>query len=132
MAVLFSYNFAEATSLNHNHVQSMLERFGWQSVGGSAYRYPSIDDEPLFPEDWWNAVIPALMCFRSYVLQNELALSHFSLDAHSSTGYSALPSAAAPRAGNDLQFVRPSNAQFGERNLRDWVDAATTATPYQP
>jgi hypothetical protein len=132
MAVLLTYNFTAAMSLHRNHLQSMLERFGWQSVGGSAYRYPSISAEPLFPEDWWNAVVPALMCFRAYVLKNQLLLSHFSLDAHSSTGYSSLPSAVAPRAGGDIALVQPNNAQFGEENLRNWIDSVSASIPYPP
>lgn len=130
MAVLLSYNFAGHKPINNNHIQSMLERFGWQSVGGSSYRYPPIDAEPLFPEDWWNVVVPALMCFRAYVVKNALQLSHFSLDAHSSTGYSQTSAQVPPVDGKSLQLAASNNAQFGEQNLRDWLDATTNAIPY--
>jgi hypothetical protein len=131
MAILLSYNFSGAQPINNNHLQSMLERFGWQSVGGSSYRYPPIDKEPLFPEDWFNAVVPALMCFRAYVLKLGLTLSHFSLDAHSSTGYSQTSTQVPPASGNSVVLTKDNvNQQFGEKNLRDWLDAVTNAIPY--
>ncbi len=60
MAVLFSYNLTGHVSIDNNHIQSMFERFGWASVGGSSYRFPPLDAVPS-AEDWLNTTDPRLL-----------------------------------------------------------------------
>ena len=63
----------------------MFERFGWEGLGGTAYRYPKLGaGHPL--EDWFNHVIPALMLFRAYLIKSNRALSRFTLDIQTSAG----------------------------------------------
>lgn len=135
MAIIFSYDLEDAETRDHNRMQSMFERFGWERIGGSCYRYPTLPrvtsrsararvrQRPR--EDWLNDVIPALMCFRSYVLLRGLTLTKHSLDAQSSTGSHG----SQPKRGATLDLARASNAQFGVRVLRNWVDAAVGAFP---
>lgn len=85
MPVVFSYDFDGADSWHLNKLQCMLERLGWERVGGTAYRYPPLSNTPA-TEDWFNRVVPALMLFRAHVLAHSLQLSKFSLDIQTSTG----------------------------------------------
>lgn len=128
MPVMLSYNLTGHQGINNTHIQSMLERFGWENVGGSSYRYPPLDDRSTpRPEDWFNHVVPALMLFRAYVLKQGLTVSHFSLDASVSTGFNGRHG-AVPQ--DDPGLAQPNNGAFGEKNLRDWLSAATAAVPY--
>lgn len=131
MAVMFSYNFTEADSVHNSRMQSMFERFGWQNVGGSCYRYPALNAGQVWPEDWFNKVLPALMCFRAYVLKQNLAVPKFSLDANASTGFDASVSVGdAPKAVTKDDFAPAENHQFGAKNLVDWLQAVTDEIPY--
>jgi hypothetical protein len=125
---MVSYNFAAAQPIHHNHMQSMFERLGWQQIGGSCYRYPRLAQNPPV-EDWLNHVVPALMLFRSYVAGHDLQLTKFTLDAHSSTGIDAVQGIGEqPHTGPNIPLCPPANAQFGEANLRNWID--TIPVPY--
>lgn len=127
MPIMFSYNLTGAAGINNNHIQSLFERFGWENVGGSCYRFPPLASDPMHPEDWLNRVIPALMLVRAYALKKGLTVSRFSIDAHSSTGHDGKygdPPLAQPI------LMTPGNGSFGEKNLNDWLDAVTAAVPY--
>lgn len=110
----------------------MFERFGWQSLGGTAYRYPKLGgDQPV--EDWLNHVIPALMLFRTYVSANPLVLKNFTLDCQASSGFNPdthFGHNAATQANITL-YNPPANRQhFGEANLRAWL--GSIEWPYAP
>jgi hypothetical protein len=127
MPVTFSYNLDGHESVDNNRIQSMFERFGWQGVGGSSYRYPPLGRDAANLEDWMNNVVPPLMLFRAYVLKRRLGVSGFSLDAHSSTGYNGRTGTTPwgrPALGE------PGNGSFGLANLEAWLDAVTEAVPY--
>jgi len=127
MPVVITFDIAAAPSGERNRIQSFFERFGWENLGGSSYRYPKLgtDDQPV--EDWFNHVIPALMLFRTYLISSGRQLTKCTLDVSTSTGYSPntnygnppLPGAAVP-------LYQPTNLQFGEQRLRDWL----TNLPY--
>ena len=91
-------------------------------------------DRPAFlghdpVEDWLNHVIPALMLFRTYVAGHDLQLSKLTIDAHSSTGIDAEQAIGIqPMTGPAIPLSPPTNNQFGEQNLREWVD--TVPVPY--
>lgn len=122
MPVVIAFDIAGASSTERNRIQSFFERFRWENLGGSSYRYPKLgtDDQPV--EDWFNHVIPALMLFRIYLLSSGRSLTKCTLDASASTGYSPntnygnppLPGAKAP-------LYKPTNTLFGEGKLRDWL-----------
>lgn len=131
MPVMFSYNVDGATPQQHNHLQSMFERLGWQSVGGSCYRFPRLAAPPTQPEDWFNNVVPALMLFRAYVLHNGLNVSKFSLDAQSSTGHDATAAVgSAIASAATVNFSPTGIPAFGAANLETWINDATNSVPY--
>lgn len=129
MPVVITFDIAAAPPLERNRIQSFFERFGWENLGGSSYRYPRLGtrDQPV--EDWFNHVIPALMLFRAYLLSSARQLTKCTLDVQSSSGYS--PNAGygnPPIAGNGVALYPPTNLAFGEQNLRDWLTGV--AYPY--
>ncbi len=133
MPVIFSYDIEDAQNIDHNRLQSMFERFGWERIGGSCYRYPVLPRVSKSPstqqpirEDWLNCVVPALMCFRSFLKKRKLRLTKHSLNSHVSTGSHG----AQILDGAKLKFGAAA-AAFGEKNLRDWVDACVDAIPYE-
>ena len=128
MPVVLTFDVGGATPLQRNRIQSFFERFGWQNLGGSSYRYPPLSvTQPV--EDLFNDVIPALMLFRSFVRQSGCPLTKYTLDAQSSTGFDPastfgsgpLPAVAAPPA-QMITFHQPTNAAFGLARLQAWVD----------
>lgn len=122
MPIMISYNFQGAIGVHHSRIQSMFERFGWQNVGGSCYRYPPLAAQPPV-EDWLNQVIPALMLFRTYIVGHNLQLGNLSIDAHSSTGIDANNGVGSqPQPGANINLFAPTNPQFGEQNLRNWLN----------
>ena len=127
MPIMFSYELQQAQPEHHNHIQSAFERLGWESVGGSCYRFPTIGADPTTPEDWMNCVVPALMLFRSYALKRSLVIQKFSLDAQTSTGASG---GVLLHDGDHHPFDPGASNRFGEQNLRDWLKDTVTRIPY--
>jgi len=122
MPVVITFDIEGAPSGERNRIQSFFERFGWENLGGSSYRYPRLgtDDQPV--EDWFNHVIPALMLFRSYIISSGRSLTKCTLDAHSSTGFS--PNAHygnPPLPGSSVPLYEPTNKSFGKANLVSWL-----------
>jgi len=123
MPVTLSFDLEGAPPIQRNRLQSMFERFGWQNIGGSSYRYPRLGVMPN-AEDWFNHVVPALALFRAYVIESGIPLTKFSLDVQSSTGY--FPHrrfGTAPKDSADIEFYTPTNTSFGLKNLKKWIDA---------
>lgn len=119
MPVIFSFDLVGGGQ--HNHISSFFQRFGWQNLGGSSYRYPKLGTDQAV-EDWFNHVIPALMLFRSYVVQHQVDI-RYSLDVQSSTGYNPSTNFGnPPLASDEIEFYSASIQQFGARKLRDWID----------
>jgi hypothetical protein len=124
MPIVVTFDIRGAQPIEHNRVQSLFERFGWENLGGSSYRYPKLGtvDRPV--EDWLNHVVPALMLFRTYIIKTNKELRKFTIDVQSSaginpdTGYGNLPS-------NDSTEILypPRNQQFGESNLVNWLNS---------
>jgi hypothetical protein len=55
MPIVLTFDLITALKQDNDHprLQSMFERFGWQNLGGSAYRYPRLGSkQPV--EDWLN------------------------------------------------------------------------------
>jgi hypothetical protein len=123
MPVVVTFDIEGAQPVEHNRVQSFFERFGWENLGGSSYRYPRLgtDDQPV--EDWLNHVVPALMLFRTYVVQTNKNLKTFTIDIQSSAGINQNTQFGnPPTTGTAAQLYQPSNVAFGEQNLRNWID----------
>lgn len=47
MPVTLSFDIQGASPNQRNRLQSMFERFGWQNLGGSSYRYPTLGETPF-------------------------------------------------------------------------------------
>lgn len=126
MPIVITFDIEGAPPQERNRIQSFFERFGWQNLGGSSYRYPRLGTQDQPVEDWFNHVIPALTLFRQYLVKSERPLSSFTLDTQSTTGYEPENSfGSSPQTGDGLRLYKPGNTAFGERNLRDWIDSLT-------
>src|SRR5580692_3862224 len=95
----------DSTSVQDNNDRTRIiaafERFGWEHIGGSAWRYPRLGAQPP-SEDWFNHVIPALMYFRCLVEHASLRVTKFAIDAHSEAGHKD-PAIGQPiKAGADI------------------------------
>jgi len=110
-----------------NRIRGVFERLGWQHVGNTAYRYPPLGEQPE-TEDWFNRVVPALMLLRAYsrFAATELrGIARFSIDAHSSTGFSQEGEVGTPPLpADEIDYSEPSPAGevFGQQQLEDWLD----------
>jgi len=138
MPIIFSYDLSEAPTADRNRIQSVFQRFGWENIGGSCYRYPKLvkltrrkkteahaSEAPL-REDWLNHVIPALMCFQAYVRKRNLVLAKHSLDTQASTGSHG----ATIRSGDKIRLVSAEAKAFGEKQLRKWLNSVAANIPY--
>ena len=122
MPVVLTFDLRGATPLQRNRIQSFFERFGWQNLGGSSYRYPRLGSpEPV--EDWFNQVVPALMLFRAFVRSSGCPLTKYTLDIQSSSGFDpGTEFGRSPASAADIQLTAPTNMAFGEQQLRTWID----------
>lgn len=129
MPVVITFDLKGALPTEQNRIQSFFERFGWENLGGSSYRYPRLgtDDQPV--EDWLNHVIPALMLFRSYAIASG-KLTKYTLDVNTSTGYSPKSSYGSPAvSGAQADLYETDQRKFGEQKLRDWLDGVKFPYP---
>jgi hypothetical protein len=120
--VVLTFDLQGASPNQHNRIQSFFERFGWENLGGSSYRYPKLGaDQPV--EDWLNHVIPALMLFRAFLRSTGTPLTKFTLDCQSSTGFDSTGAYGQPALpSSSITFYPPWNQSFGIGNLRNWID----------
>ena len=114
MPIVFTFDISGAPSAERNRIQSFFERFGWQNLGGSAYRYPRLGAEREHPvENWFNHVIPALMLFRVYVVDSGRELTSYTLDIQSSAGMNPDTGfGTPPETGHEINLYSPNNSQF--------------------
>jgi hypothetical protein len=130
MPITVTFDIEQPTSLELNRLRCAFERFGWEHLGNTAYRYPKLHQHDLV-EDWFNHVIPALMLLRAfavYLMATDRSLAKFSIDVQSSTGYDPVTGVGNPPvAGDDIDYSQPSrgNYSFGLQNLKDWIDGVT-------
>src|SRR5438045_3425134 len=106
----------------------MFERFGWERLGNTAFRYPALGQQPA-AEDWLNRVVPALMMLGAYsrfAAQEGRGLVRFTIDAQSMTGFNTATNVGSlPVTGDEIDLTQPlpGGHAFAERRLRDWIDA---------
>ncbi len=136
MPVTFNFDVEQASILDANdrtRIQVAFLRLGWEHIGGSAWRYPRIDADPI-SEDWMNHVIPALMYFRSLVEHSGMVVTKFSLDAHSEAAFKGGNPDIGPRidAGGAIRMYDTGLAEdhaikLSEDRLRKFIaDAAAS------
>ncbi len=132
MPLTLTYDITNDPANHRTYIRSSLERFGWQRLGGSVFRYVGreIADGSLY-EDWLNDIAPSIMFVRSYILRHNLHLSFLTIDAASTSFLDftdqALILGRPPLNGAELDLVQPTNVQSSVQALRDFVDAATAA-----
>lgn len=133
MPVVFTFDVTGAADVGgqsfQSRIQASFQRLGWQHLGGTAYRYPSLN--AAYPtEDWLNHVIPAFFLFRTMALVHNVQLAKFTVDAQSSTGFDADTAVGTPPVSGPNIRLYPPNHQnmFGEANLINWIEGVTS--PY--
>src|SRR5690349_5276247 len=113
MPIIATYDVTDIDKNDRTRIQSAFERFGWEHIGGSTFRYPSFAHDAEF-EDWMNCVVPALHFFRSFVLKKGITLSAFTLDTHSSSCFKLGSAGIAPADGGAIPLATPGSVQMGE------------------
>lgn len=94
MPITLTFDIVESSVQDSNdrtRIIACFTRFGWEHIGGSAWRYPALGTANV-SEDWFNHVIPALMYFRSLVEHSGIKVPKFTIDAHSEAGHRGLAS----------------------------------------
>lgn len=89
MPITFTFDIDDGSVQDQNdrtRIIAAFKRFGWEHIGGSAWRYPALGTQNT-SEDWLNHVIPALMYFRCIVEHANLNVYNFTIDAHSEAGH---------------------------------------------
>lgn len=88
MPVIVTFDLSAFGANDHRYIKAMFERYGWEDLDGTSYRYPKLGTTEQPIEDWLNHIVPALMLFRSYFANNlQVTLDRMSINAHSSSGY---------------------------------------------
>jgi hypothetical protein len=121
MPVILTFDLEQASQAEHNRLQSLFQRLGWEDLGGSSYRYPRLGTKEKV-EDWFNHVVPALMLFRNYLLKSKRKLTGYTLDVQSSAGYN--PSrkfGKPPLASAKVSLYIPTRKTFGVKKLKAWL-----------
>jgi hypothetical protein len=52
MPVVLTFDIKGATTSQLNRIQSFFQRFGWENLGGSAYRYPRLGTNEKWPHSF--------------------------------------------------------------------------------
>lgn len=125
MPVVLTFDLASYKPNDHGRLKAMFERFGWENLGGTAYRYPRLGTDHQPVEDWLNHVAPAIMMFRSYLSRNPtVKLTRFTIDTNSSAGFN--PTTGFGRgvvSANLAASYTPTHPNFfGMANLEEWLD----------
>lgn len=117
---------------DRTRIIACFKRFGWEHIGGSAWRYPALGTANV-SEDWFNHVIPALMYFRSLVTHANLNVYNFTIDAHSEAGHrgSTTPQLGEPihQAANIAMYpTAPTyDGALSEQRLRTFLQDAANS-----
>jgi hypothetical protein len=138
MPVVLTFDLTDYANNDHSRIRTAFERFGWQNLGGSSYRYPRLgtDDQPI--EDWMNHVIPALMLFRAFILDRGITLKSYTLDIQSSSGYISenqvgVPPTKAANANSQNKagpiYPPKDPGKFGKSKLDEWIDGISFPYP---
>lgn len=127
MPITVTFDIIRPTPEELNRLRGAFERLGWEHLGNTAYRYPKLHELAVV-EDWFNHVIPALMLLRAFavrLLSDGRAITKFSIDVQSCTGYDSVTNVGTPPLiADDIGFSQPSEPgrKCGLRNLKDWLN----------
>lgn len=130
MPVTITFDIEDASVQDVNdrgRIYASFQRFGWENIGGSAWRYPALGSQNI-SEDWFNHVIPALMYFRSLVEHAGINVYNFTIDAHSEAGHRGKanpPLGSAIANAANIAMYPSAYTSLSEQRLRKFVaDAA--------
>ncbi|MGU3577083.1 hypothetical protein ACLBWZ_16330 [Brucellaceae bacterium C25G] len=126
MPITFTFDIEEDSIDDKNdraRITACFRRLGWESLGGSAWRYPELGGGGEHAsEDWFNHVIPALMYFRSLVEHSRMRVTQFTLDAHSEAGYRQNTNAGAQIQNGDQITMYPyESGALSENRLKSFI-----------
>jgi len=122
MPVVVTLDIQSAEPQERNPIQSFLEHFGRENLGGSSYGQPRLGTNGQPIEDWFNHTVPAFMLFRTYLTSSGRRLTKCTSDYQSSTEHSSnVDFGNPPLGGADIPLYAPTNPAFGENNLRQWL-----------
>jgi hypothetical protein len=128
--ITVTFDIVRPTPAELHRIRGFFERLGWEHLGNTAYRYPTLDNtQPT--EDWFNHIIPALMLLRAFARHAAATgrdLRIFSLDVQSSTGFNPLTNVGTPPLpAAQITYSQPSRPgqNFGRRRLEQWIDGIT-------
>ena len=134
MPVTVTFDLSASTDGNdRTRIRLAFQRFGWETIGGTAYRYPPLDVQPGTPpssEDWFNHVIPALMYMRSLIESKKILISNFTIDAFSSTGWrqGIGPHIQDSQSLSMTDVTGADAAVLSEPRLKNWLADCSQAT----
>lgn len=145
MAMALTYTVAPgATSTNlivfNNRVQGLFQRFGWEHVSQSQFRYPSSNRGSVTFIGAMNCYIPALFCFLVYLIVSRMELAAFTLSGDIDVVHNAnapnAPGNASPAPNPDTYILdnkcpRVTVNAFGRKNLIAWLTQAQKYFPYK-
>jgi hypothetical protein len=125
MPITITFDLPENVGANdRNRIRIAFRRLGWETIGGTAYRYPPLDPaggNPLNAEDWFNHVVPALMYMRALIERRGIQVTNFTIDAFSSTGARA---GVGPeiQAAADITLTSVQNGKVpSAQRLQTWI-----------
>jgi len=133
MPITITFDIEQASFADTNDRTRLIAaftRFGWEHIGGSAWRYPVLGTQNN-SEDWFNHVVPALMYLRSLVTHANLDMYNFTIDAHSEAGHRG---GKIPPVGQSIQAAQnivmyPAKPEYdaalSEARLRKFVQDST-------
>jgi hypothetical protein len=125
--ITVTFDIQSPTSGELNRIRGFFERLGWEHLGNTAYRYPTLDGQP-FPEDWFNHVIPALMLLRAFAhhaARSNRGICKFTIDVQSSTGFNPDTNVGTPPlSAAQITYSVPSTSGrvFAMQRLEAWID----------
>lgn len=133
MPITVTFDFASATTdvNDRARVRLAFQRLGWETIGGTAYRYPPLNATgPQPPEDWFNHVVPALMYMRSLIERKQIQIDNFTIDANASTGWrqGVGPQILDTQTMPMVPVTTADTTILSEQRLRDWLRDTRDAT----
>jgi hypothetical protein len=134
MPITVTFDLSSETDDNDRaRIRLAFKRLGWETIGGTAYRYPPLEEDPdeaSSREDWFNHVVPALMYMRSLIDERDIEVSNFTIDAFSSTGWRSGSGPEIQSADEvNIEEVETSDRDIlSEQRLRDWLRSCRDET----
>jgi hypothetical protein len=126
---------SDDTDINdRTRIRLAFQRFGWETIGGTAYRYPPLstdEDDSDELEDWFNHVVPALMYMRSLIDSQNIDVTNYTIDAFSSTGWRNGTDGPEIQSSENIDMSSDTTSGdpvLSEERLQRWMRECRDAT----